>query len=83
VTLEAEAEQIREVYAYFGLAMYEVQNLERQLTMLLAILRKTEMSTAWDYDARLADGFQSTFGKLVTEFWPSRATRLCRGPRPP
>jgi hypothetical protein len=63
-----ESLQIREVYAYFGLAMYEAQNLERQLAMLLGILGKTEMSTPWDYDARLADGFQSTFGTLVTDF---------------
>jgi len=66
--LDAESEQIREVYAYFGLAMYLAQNLERELAMLLAILSKTEMSTAWDYDARLAHSFDSTFGRLVTQF---------------
>jgi hypothetical protein len=66
--LDAESEQIREVYAYFGLAMYQAQNLERQLAMLLAVLSKTEMSTAWDYDARLAHSFESTFGTLVTQF---------------
>jgi hypothetical protein len=66
--LDAESEQIREVYAYFGLAMYVAQNLERELAMLLAILGKTEMSTAWDYDARLAQSFESTFGTLVTQF---------------
>ena len=29
---------------------------------------KAEMSTAWDYDARLAHSFDSTFGTLVTPF---------------
>lgn len=66
--LDPESEQIREVYAYFGLAMYLAQNLERELAMLVAILRKAEMSTAWDYDARLAQSFESTFGTLVTQF---------------
>jgi hypothetical protein len=66
--LNAESEQIREVYAHFGLAMYQAQSLERQLAMLLALLAKAEMSTAWDYDARLAHSFESTFGTLVTQF---------------
>ena len=66
--LDAESEQIREVYACFGLAMYLAQALERELAMLLAVAGKQEMSTAWDYDARLAESFQSTFGALVTRF---------------
>jgi hypothetical protein len=68
VRLDAESEQIREVYAQFGLAMYLAQGLERELAILLAIVGKGEMSTAWDYDARLAENFQSTFGALVARF---------------
>jgi hypothetical protein len=68
VRLDPESDQIREVYARFGLAMYLAQALERQLAMLLAILGKRETSTAWDYDARLAESFQSTFGALVAGF---------------
>ncbi|HVB57989.1 MAG TPA: hypothetical protein VNE63_16390 [Candidatus Acidoferrales bacterium] len=68
MSLDAESEHIREVYAHFGLAMYLAQNLERGLAMLLAVIGKGEMSTAWDYDAALAESFQSTFGALVTRF---------------
>jgi len=68
VRLDPESEQIREVYARFGLAMYLAQALERQLAMLLAVVGKRETSTAWDYDARLAESFQSTFGALVAGF---------------
>src|ERR1700677_85023 len=66
--LDPESEQIREVYAFFGLAMYLAQNLERALAMLLAVLGEAKPMTAWDYDARLAENFQSTFGALVTRF---------------
>ncbi|MGA2001610.1 MAG: hypothetical protein ABSG52_16625 [Terriglobales bacterium] len=66
--LDPESEQIREVYALFGLAMYLAQNLERGLAMLLAVFGEAKLMTAWDYDARLAENFQSTFGALVTKF---------------
>lgn len=66
--LDPESEQIREVYALFGLAMYLAQNLERGLAMLLAVFGETKLMTTWDYDARLAENFKSTFGALVTKF---------------
>ncbi len=36
--------------------------------MLLAVFGEAELMTVWDYDARLAENFQSTFGALVTKF---------------
>ena len=36
--------------------------------MFLAVRGEAELMTAWDYDARLAENFQSTFGALVTRF---------------
>src|SRR5271157_453410 len=66
--LDPESEQIREVYALFGLAIYLAQCLERGLAMLLAVFADTELMRVWDYDARLAENFQSTFGSLVTKF---------------
>src|SRR5207244_450052 len=65
--LDAESEQIREVYAMYGLAMYHVQCLERALAMVIATLNP-ERLTAWDYDARLAENFESTFGQLAMRF---------------
>lgn len=65
--LDPESEQIREVYALFGLTMYLAQTLERGLAMLLAVFGEGNLMTAWDYDARLAENFQSTFGVLVTK----------------
>jgi hypothetical protein len=66
--LDAESEQIREVYAFFGLAMSRAQNLEEGLTMLIAVFGDSKLMTAWDYDARFAESFDSPFGKLVTKF---------------
>src|ERR1035438_7210436 len=65
--LDAESEQIREVYAMYGLAMYHVQCLERGLAMVIATLN-LERLTAWDYDARLAENFELTFGQLAMRF---------------
>jgi hypothetical protein len=62
--LDAESEQIRDVYAMYGLAMYHAQCLERGLAMAIAVLN-SERLTTWDYDARLAENFESTFGQLV------------------
>jgi len=66
--LDPESEQIREVYALFGMATYLAQCLERGLAMLIAVFGEAELMTVWDYDARLAENFQSTFGALVTKF---------------
>jgi hypothetical protein len=66
--LDPESEQIREVFAVFGSAMYLAQNLERELAILLAVSSESKPMTAWDYDARFAEYFQSTFGALVTKF---------------
>ena len=34
--LDPESEEIREVYAFFGLAIYQAQCLEKQLAMVIA-----------------------------------------------
>lgn len=66
--LDPESEQTREVYALFGLAMFQAQCLEKQLAMVIAVSDDSERRTAWDYDACLAENFNSTFGELVTRF---------------
>jgi hypothetical protein len=66
--LDPENQQIRDVYAHFGLAMYLAQSLERGLAMVLALEAQSERMTAWDFDARLAENYGSTFGTLVTKF---------------
>jgi hypothetical protein len=66
--LDPESEQIREVYAFFGLAIYNAQSLEREPAMVLAASGTNERFTAWDYDDTLAGNFDSTFGALVTKF---------------
>lgn len=47
--MDPESEQIREVYARYGLAMFQAQCLERALAMTLAIL-DSERLTSWDYE---------------------------------
>lgn len=66
--LDPESEQIREVYAVFGMAMYQAQNLEKGLAILFAVFDNSKLMTAWDYDARFAESFESTFGTFVTKF---------------
>ncbi len=66
--LDLESEQIKEVYARFGLAIYQAQCLERQLAILLS----TEYSpgpkkmTRDQYDELLQLHFQKTLGSLIT-----------------
>jgi hypothetical protein len=69
--LDSESKRIRDVYAYYGLAMYMAQNVERRLSMLLALEGLSTGMTAWDFDARLAENYQSTFGDLVSKFLSS------------
>ena len=67
--LDPESEQIRDVYAHFGLAMYQAQCLERQLAIILATrygpgptkLSRTELDEKFD------DLFSKTLGQLVNE----------------
>lgn len=66
--LDPQSEQIREVYALFGLAIHNAQSLERELAMVVATTETSERFTAWDYDDLLAGNFDSTFGALVKEF---------------
>jgi hypothetical protein len=66
--LSPESQRIRDVYAHYGLAMYLAQNVERGLSMVLALEGQGPHMTAWDYDARLAENYRSTFGGLVSKF---------------
>ena len=64
----SKGQQIRDVYAHYGHAMYQAQNAEQSLAILLAVSFESDPMTAWDYDARIAANFQSTFKELVTKF---------------
>lgn len=67
-TLSPESQRVRDVYAHYGLVMYLAQNAERALSMILALEGQSQHITRWDYDARLAENYQSTFGGLVSKF---------------
>jgi len=66
-TLGPESHQIREVYALYGLAMYQVQCVERQLAILLA----TEYGpgpkriTRTQFDELFKSYFDRTFGGVL------------------
>ncbi len=67
--LDSEAEQIKEVYAYFGLAMYRAQCLERQLAIVLATRYgpgPTKITNV-EYDGLLESLFSKTMGRLVRD----------------
>ena len=67
--IDPESAQIREVYAYFGLAMYQAQCLERQLAMILATKYGPGPTriTSREFDALLEGLFRRTLGHLVNE----------------
>lgn len=64
--LESRSEQIKEVFAQFGLAMYQAQCVERQLAILLATAYGPgpKRMTRSQYADLLASLFQKTFGGL-------------------
>jgi hypothetical protein len=64
----SEGEQIRELYATYGLAMYEAQCVEKELALLILTRKDPERFTRWDYDDQLAGHLESTFGALVKTF---------------
>ncbi len=66
--LDPESEQIREVYADYGLAMYEAQCLERFLAILLASQHGVTNVNRWILDERFADNFSATLGILAKRF---------------
>jgi len=66
--IDEESAQIRDVYAKFGLTMYVLQCLERQLAMALATQYGPGPDTITNtgYEQLLDNLFSKTFGNLVT-----------------
>ena len=60
-------EHVREVYAYFGLAVYCGQVLEHGIVNAMVILRlpNRERFTKGDIDAFMDQQFENTLGKLI------------------
>lgn len=60
---------VRDVYAHFGLALYNAQVLEHGLAnaMAFAAMASNRLSTVEDYDAFLAQRFERTLGTLIKE----------------
>ena len=65
--IDPESEQIREVFAHYGLALYRAQCLERQLAMILASKYGPDPTriTRMDFDHSIEDMFSKTLGQLV------------------
>lgn len=87
--IDGVSEQVKEVYAYFGLAMYMAQCLERKLAITLATRYgpgPTEITRA-EYDDLLNRLFSRTLGQLVrdigklAELNPEEEERLQRALR--
>jgi hypothetical protein len=60
-------EHVREVYAYFGLAVYRSQVLEHGIVNAMVILRLSQRNqfTKTDIDAFMDRQFENTLGKLI------------------
>ncbi len=65
--LDPESDQIREVFARFGLAIFQAQALERQLAVILAAHYGTssKVVTRAGFDELLARFFRETLGSLT------------------
>jgi hypothetical protein len=64
--IKDEDEHVKEVYAYYGLAMYHAQCLERSLCILLAAnTTNPRKMTRNDYDKILESFFKKTLGGLL------------------
>ena len=68
-SMDLEPEQNREVFARFGLAMYQAQCLERQLAIILATKHSPDPSRVApeELEETFELQFSKTFGKLVEE----------------
>ena len=66
-TLDPESHQIREVYARYGLALYQAQSVERELAILLATEYGpgTMEITRSQYSELLESHFANTLGSLI------------------
>ncbi len=66
--MDEESEQIKTVYATYGLAMYMAQNLEKSISILLSY-KKLENRNVFSshYDYTLDEHFEKTFGALCKE----------------
>jgi len=60
-------EHVREVYAYFGLAVYCGQVLEHSIVNAMVVLRlpHKDRFTKGDFDAFMNQQFEKTLGKLI------------------
>ena len=67
--IDPESEHIKEVYAYFGLAMYHAQCLEKQLVMILATKYEPGPTriTRTEFDSIFEELDSRTLGQLVSE----------------
>ena len=82
--MDADGKQIKEVYAVYGLAMYQAQCLERQIAISLASVFGPQNITPGQYDLLLADNFDKTMGQLLHELFKKsgaddRVSRLKAG----
>ena len=62
-------EQVREVYAHFGLAVYMAQVLEHALVnaMVVGRLPQSARVTASEIDGFMSEQFDAKLGKLINE----------------
>jgi hypothetical protein len=69
ITLDPESYRIREIYAFFGLTMYQIQCLERTLSMLCTTVYNPDANsmTKSQYDSILETNFSKTLGQLMTK----------------
>lgn len=69
MNVHLESEHIREVFAHYGLALYQAQCLEKEIGILLSgpHAPTPDRMTRWRYDDLLDTNFELTFGQLISK----------------
>ena len=75
--LDPESYRCKEIYAYFGLAMFHIQCLERTLSMLNSTVYNSDAdhTTRLQFDSLLEANFEKTFGQYKKHQTVSRSAR--------
>lgn len=69
MTTDEQSEQIREVYAHYGLAMYYAQVLETEAWIALSMIKESDPSviTSWRFEEALEEAAALTMGQAVAK----------------
>lgn len=78
---QCEDDQVKTVFAYFGLAVYSAQCLETQMAHYLVTVLRVKELNRWETDSQLSRRYRSTMGQLAKEILRSQSGKSLVGDR--